>query len=294
MRTRPSSVRNEGSPDRSARRTSVLAKKPISSSVSTCVRLAIGVPTDDVVLPGVAAEQRLEGREQRHEERGALPLADASQALDETRGGSASRASRRGRSGRRAAADRSAARRRAARPELLLPVGELCLQRPALPPATAAARPRSRRTGSAAPAAATAWPGRERAVERAQFAREHARRPAVGDDVVHREEEHVLARAQTRTSVARNSGPRARWKGSRASSAATRRASPSRSAAGSRARSTTGSRTGVAGIDDLHRLPVDRGKVVRSASWRRRISLRLSSSAARSSAPVSRSASCML
>ena len=45
---------NDGSPDRSVRSTSMLTKKPMRSSVSRRVRPAMGVPTHDVFLPGVA------------------------------------------------------------------------------------------------------------------------------------------------------------------------------------------------------------------------------------------------
>jgi hypothetical protein len=50
-RTRPSSSRKVGSPERSVRSTSVLAKKPISSSTSRRVRPAMGLPTTTSSLP---------------------------------------------------------------------------------------------------------------------------------------------------------------------------------------------------------------------------------------------------
>ena len=55
---------------------SVLTKKPMRSSTSARLRLAMGVPTTMSSWPRVAVEQRLEGRQQRHEERRALALAE--------------------------------------------------------------------------------------------------------------------------------------------------------------------------------------------------------------------------
>ena len=57
--------------------TSVLTKKPISSSISARVRLAIGVPTDDVLAARCTRQQHLEGRQQRHEQRRALAAGPA-------------------------------------------------------------------------------------------------------------------------------------------------------------------------------------------------------------------------
>ncbi len=50
-RTRPTSARKLGSPDRSVRSTSVLTKKPISSSTSPRPRPATGLPTTTSSLP---------------------------------------------------------------------------------------------------------------------------------------------------------------------------------------------------------------------------------------------------
>ena len=45
----------------------MLTKNPISPSVSSRLRLAIGVPDDQVVLARVAIQQDLERRQQSHE-----------------------------------------------------------------------------------------------------------------------------------------------------------------------------------------------------------------------------------
>ena len=76
-RTRVQQLAEAGSSDRSARSTSVLTKKPISLSISARLRPAIGVPTHHILLAGVAREQDIEGRQQRHEQRRALAAARA-------------------------------------------------------------------------------------------------------------------------------------------------------------------------------------------------------------------------
>ena len=88
-----------GRPTGRSRSTSVLTKKPISPSISARLRPATGVPTHDVVLAGVAAQQRLEGGQQRHEQRGALAPAERRAALAASVGGEReARTRRRGRS----------------------------------------------------------------------------------------------------------------------------------------------------------------------------------------------------
>ena len=77
------------------------------------------------------------------------------------------------------------------------------------------------------------WPACEGRVERAELADEHAHRPAVGDDVVHRQQQHVLVVAQPQQRARAAAGPRARSKGRGASSARARRASASRCGSGS-------------------------------------------------------------
>ena len=69
------------------RGTSVLTKKPILHLTAGAPRY--GTPHDDVLAPGVPGEQHLEGGEQRHVQRGALPLAQCPQARRGTSPGSA-------------------------------------------------------------------------------------------------------------------------------------------------------------------------------------------------------------
>ena len=64
-RTRASSSRTVGSPDRSARSTMLLAKKPITRSISGRLRAPTAVPTAKSVLAAVAVQQDLEGRQQQ-------------------------------------------------------------------------------------------------------------------------------------------------------------------------------------------------------------------------------------
>ncbi len=64
-RRRPSSSRNDGSPDRSARRTRVLVKKPISPSISGRRRLATGEPTAMSSCPVQLRSRDVKGRRAR-------------------------------------------------------------------------------------------------------------------------------------------------------------------------------------------------------------------------------------
>ena len=98
-----------------------------------------------------------------------------------------------------------------------LPVAACCCSIRALQPA-AAARRRSRRTGSPAPAGDRLRRRRRRSYRRAQFADQHTHRPAVGDDVVHGEQQHVLRPRPAGSARPRISGPCARSKGAPASS----------------------------------------------------------------------------
>ena len=155
----------------------------------------------------------------------------------------------------------------------------------------AAARPRSRRTAPAAPAAAMAVPAGEGRVERRQLAHQHAHRPAVGDDVVHDQQQHVRP-ARPAAAAGRGTAARCeRSKGRCASSPTRRRAALSRSASGSGGKVHARQVPRRRGLDHAATArPSTRAKRVRSASCRRTISRRLRSSASASSAPVSRSA----
>jgi hypothetical protein len=96
--------------------------------------------------------------------------------------------------------------------------------------------------------------------------------------------------ASSRSSVARKSGPAERWNARRASSPARRTtaASPSPD------RSSTDRVNPAKGAITCTGESSTSAKTVRSASWRRTISLRLRSSAAWSSAPARRQATEML
>ena len=65
----PEQLAEGRSPERSVRSTSVLTKKPMSPSSLRLRAVGDGRADDDVVLPAVAMEQHLEGREQGHEQR---------------------------------------------------------------------------------------------------------------------------------------------------------------------------------------------------------------------------------
>ena len=139
---------------------------------------------------------------------------------------------------------------------LPLPVAQLPFERLASA-ATLSARRRSPRTALRVRAAATPALRSRRGRVPPPRPTKHAHRPAVPDDVVHRQQRHVLA-LPSRSSLTRSSGPRLRSNGSAASSRASRCATASRSATSSPLRSTSGNVTGAGSADHLHRLAVDR------------------------------------
>ena len=71
-RTRPSSSRKLGSPERSVRSASELRKSPTIRSVSARVRPAIGVPTTTSSCPARRPQDHVQRGEEDHEQRGAL------------------------------------------------------------------------------------------------------------------------------------------------------------------------------------------------------------------------------
>ena len=237
-----------GSPERSSRSTRVLTKKPISPSVSSRLRLAIGEPTTTSSWPAERGEQHLEARQEHHEQacapsrRGerhagrAERPAGSRTARSAGRDGSARRAAggpragpAPGRAGQRAGASRRAALEHVAAQPVPLP------------------ERRSRRTGRAAPAGATAA-RHERLVERRQLAQEDADRPAVGGDVVEVEQQHVLLRAATpqqERAAAAAAGARSNGRAASSRPAAATRLPRGPPAAPDR--STTGSRHGLQG-----------------------------------------------
>ena len=143
----------------------------------------------DVLLPAVAVEQHLEGREQRHEQRRPFAPAQRLERMQQRRGQI------------KGCARAPVAQYRRTRPvggqlqrgqisELRLPVGELALQHLALQPLALPHRvvgilDRQRRQPGLAPP-------HECVVGTRQLALEDAHRPAVGDDVVHVEQQQVL------------------------------------------------------------------------------------------------------
>ena len=139
--------------------------------------------------------------------------------------------------------------------------GSCCASRRAAPPAprpaaTRAARRRSRRTGPAARGSGEGWPWREGLVERGQLAHQHAHGPAVGDDVVHGQQQHVLAARPAAAARRAAAGPR---RGRRAAAPPRRPAAGPPPRARPRAaarRSTTRAGAAAGGRDDLHGLAV--------------------------------------
>ena len=277
-----------------SRRTRVLTKKPISSSVSSRLRPAIGVPTTMSSCPVVAVEQRLERRQQHHEQRDALaggqggvsPLQRPARQLDGQRPPRRLRTAGRGRSVGSSSTGASP-------PSRSPPVAELALQHlplqpSALPDGEVRILHRQLRQRRRLPAD-------ERRVQRRQLPDQDARRTSrrrrcgassAGPDAPSRP---AAARA------ARSSGPRARSNGRRASATASRRACSSRAAAREaaqvhhrrhhrRRRDRSPARAGR---------PPARTRV-RSDSCRRTSSVRLRASAAGSSRPCSRRAAGML
>ena len=292
----PAAPPRRASRARSTRRASVLTKKPISPSISARLRLATGVPITTSSWPDRRRQHRRPARQQRHEQRGAVPPAER---LEPAR--SAPRPARPGHGRRHSPAAPDADGRRAA------PAAPA--RRPALasstPPASCSTSPasqlplphrvvgvldrqRRQRIGLAAA---------EGVVERAQLARQHPHRPAVGDDVVHGHQQHVLvvapARSGGRGSAARAPGRTARPLPRRPAGAAPPRrpraragrarpgrrdsAPPARSAAPARPRPRAKRRAQrlVARDDAVQRAPQRRrGRAARAAAGRWRCGTR--------------------
>ena len=208
-----SSSRKVGSPERSARSTRVLTKKPISPSSSRArLRFAIGRADDDVRPARVQRrEERLEGGEEDHEQGRALAPGQRLELCGRRAAGSGDSGAAAARSAGPAARGRSVGSSRAAGAPASCRASRRAAVRGPRRSAARAARRRSRRTGTAAPAAAR-LAGREGVVDRRQLAGEDAHRPAVGDGVVHGRVV-VGPRPGHGKSVARMSGPRSRSKG---------------------------------------------------------------------------------
>ena len=212
-RTRPSSSRKVGSPPRSPRSTSVLTKKPISPSGLQPAPARDRAPHHHVVLSGVAAQQRLPRRQQRHEQRRPLAPRERPRASATSSGGQATRRGSprarsappaRGRSVGSSSSGGAPARRSASRPSCASSTSPLSQRRCQSGVVGVLDRQLRQR---AAPR-----PG-EGGVERARPRAPAPHAPAVADDVVQRE---AAARAPPRPAAAaslRSSGPRARSNG---------------------------------------------------------------------------------
>ncbi len=171
-----------------------------------------GRADDDVVLARVARQQRLEGRQQRHEGRGALLLAERLHRKRERAGQRVEEAGPAEGLHGRTREVRGQLQRMRSPGELLLPPLELLVEHRPLEPG---ALPH----GEVGILHRQLWQrrrpaSREGLVERRHLADQHALGPAVRDDVVEVEREHVLGRtelqqlrAQQRTGVQREGAP---------------------------------------------------------------------------------------
>ncbi len=153
-----------------------------------------GRADDEVVLSGVAVQQDLEGGQQRHERRRALPPREGLELLGEVRGDShGHEGATRGRHGGTGPVGGQLQRVRHAvqplPPPRELPVQHLAFEPAALPDGVVRVLDREgRERRRLAP--------HEGGVERRDFAHQHAQGPAVEDDVVQREQQHVLGVAE--------------------------------------------------------------------------------------------------
>ena len=127
-----------------------------------------------------------------------------------------------------------------------------------------------------------------------QLARGDAERPAVGDEVVHRQEHRVFGIAQSKQADA------SEWPAGQVERSPRARRSPdawpraSRSSSGRAVRSTVSIDKRSVRCDDLVGVPSVATKDVRSDSWRRASSFRLRSRARLSSGPMIRKAAVTL
>ncbi len=147
---------------------------------------------DDVVLAAVARQQHLVRGQQDGEEGAALASGQCLQRLEQRRGQHHREAGTVGAGHGRTGLVRGQLQHGIG-VQLLAPVAELRVQRLALEPVALPRgelgilhRQRGQRSGLSRG---------ERGIERAQFANQHAHRPPVGDDVVHVEQQQVLAGA---------------------------------------------------------------------------------------------------
>ena len=144
---------------------------------------------DEIALPGVAIEEDVERREQRHEERRPLAAREIAEGAGDLGGERYRAAITAVRGGRRARAIGREIERGRGAGEVTAPVGELLLEGGARDPAALPGgvigvldRELGQRRGDA---------GDEGPIERAELAGEDAIRPAVGGDVVDGEQKYV-------------------------------------------------------------------------------------------------------
>ena len=222
----PAARESVGSPDRSDAQHQRVDEEPDQP-----LHLGAAAPGDrradrDVRLAAVAGQQHLEGRQQRHEQRGAFAPA---QRLE--------------RRGHRRRQIHREVRPLVARHRRARPVGGQ-LQRRGDPPAgaasrraapraprpaaTRAARPRSPHTGSAAAGSAGSAPRDERGVDRRELAVEARPSTSRPTRCGARSRSSTCSSAASRSSSARNSGPVARSNGWRACASASACARASR------------------------------------------------------------------
>ena len=293
LRTRPSSSPKPGLPDVSVRSTSVLTKNPTRSSSAASLRPAIGLPiamsvpapsrVSSAASPACSTMNRL------------APAARASAASP--RCSSASMRKRahcpprwldtagRGRSAGSSICSGSSGR--ALLPERQAAARSRCRRRPPRP-APPAATACSRRTAPAAPAARPPLPSQPRPVQRRQVPQQRTQRPAVAGDVMQHQQQHVVGRRAPSCEQMRPQRQLAAPDRSRGPTAAVSAAASSASA-DARDRKPDPRRRRRHHL--LPRHPRASGNTVRRLSCRATRSHSAPASAARSSAPVSRTAS---
>ena len=159
--------------------------------------------------------------------------------------------------GRTRSVGRQLQHRRSAR-QLLSPVSRVLLR--ALRPGTSlSATPHNPHTGCSTPATLT-----PRLlicfIKRRHFLDEHTHRPPIADDVMHREQRHMLVFLLLDEPCSQQRPARPGEKTWPASSTLNRSASRSLSSAGKALRSINGSQTFDSRMNDLHRLAIDSGE----------------------------------
>ncbi len=216
-----------------------------------------GRADDEVVLAGVAVQQRVPGGQQHHEERGVVLAGERFEPLRqlgrELEGMGRAAEGLHGRTG--LVGGQLQGLGRAA--ELLLPVAELGFERliaqpVALPHRVVGVLHRQRRElGLHARG--------EGLIERRQLTDEHAQGPAVGDDVVHRHQQHVLLGCQSQERGTEE-GTSLEVEGTSGLLRGQAKSLRLARGGGLPAQVHQGQREGGGGVDDLHGFAVVRGE----------------------------------